>query len=177
MHHAGRLDALLHERQQALARRIPILFKRIRPMPLFLLSGHCDQCFVFQVSAPPALVESAPVAFVDFHCPGQQIRSRPTIARRILCSHVQAVSYLLRPNTLCSPKALAPLLGGDPPHRTKPHRQRAALPERWSPRPEVWPHTQRTAAALFAFHNRNPDSGNRPASAAGTDTPGRSPHC
>ena len=63
----------------------------------------------FSGFAPPALVESAPVAFVDFHCPGQQIPSRPHLARRILCSHVQAVSYLLRPNTLCSPKALAPV--------------------------------------------------------------------
>ena len=31
--------------------------------PPILLSGHCDQCFVFQVSAPQALFEPAPVAF------------------------------------------------------------------------------------------------------------------
>jgi len=31
-----------------------------------------------------------------------------TIARRNLCSHVQAVSYFLSPSTRCRPKALAP---------------------------------------------------------------------
>ena len=37
-------------------------------------------------------------------------RSRPgrTMARRSLCSHVQAVSKLWRPSTRCNPKALAP---------------------------------------------------------------------
>src|ERR1700687_5132531 len=37
-------------------------------------------------------------------------RSRPglTMARRNLCSHVQAVSYFFNPSTRCSPNALAP---------------------------------------------------------------------
>ena len=53
-----------------------ILFMRSR-YPAHPLSGHCDQCFVFQVSAPQALFEPAPVAFIDFHRRGQQIPSRP----------------------------------------------------------------------------------------------------
>ena len=123
MHHAARLDALLHDG----SRSTDSLHANPADAPPILLSGHCDQCFVFQVSAPPALVESAPVAFVDFHCPGQQIPSRP---------HHRAPHFVQpRPSrfvpveaqhSLQSQSAGSGLLGGDPPHRTKPHRQRAA---------------------------------------------------
>ena len=96
-----------------------------------LWGGHHEQRFVLQLATAQALFESAEVAFIDCHSPGQQIPSR--------------------------------------------------CPARSSPRsPRFGTHTQRTAAALFAkattFHNRNSDSGNRPVSAAGTDTPDRPPH-
>ena len=128
MHHAARLDALLHERQQALARGIlDSLHANPADTPPILLSGHCDQCFVFQVSAPQTFFEPAPVAFIDFHCPGQQIPSRP---------HHRAPHFVQpRPSrfvpvepqhSLQSQSAGSGLLGGDPPHRTKPQRQRAA---------------------------------------------------
>ena len=129
MHHAARLDALLHERQQALARGIlDSLHANPADTPPILLSGYCDQCFVFQVSAPQALFEPAPSSF---HRLPPSRRANPVPAapsrRRILCSQVQAVSYLLKPqHSLKSQSAGSGFLGGDPPHRTKPQRQRAA---------------------------------------------------
>src|SRR5271166_4954411 len=49
------------------------------------------------------------------------------MARRNLCSIVQAALYFFSPSTRCSPNALAPfLLRGYPTHRAKPYAQRNA---------------------------------------------------
>ena len=119
-------DALLHERQQALARRIlDSLHANPADAPPILLSGHCDQCFDFQVSAPPALVESAPVAFVDFALsrPANPVPAAPSRAA-FRAATSKPFAYL-RPNTLWSQSEGYGLLGHgcQPAHRTKPRRQ------------------------------------------------------
>ena len=112
------------ERQQALARGIlDSLHANPADTPPILLSGYCDQCFVFQVSAPQALFEPAPVAFIDFHRPGEQIPSRPHHRAPHFVQPGPSRFVPVEPQHSLQSQSAG---SGHPPHRTKPQRQRAA---------------------------------------------------
>ena len=121
---------------------------RSHPLERPLRSMLCFSGF-----GPAGPCESAPVAFVDFHCPGQQIPSRcHAPSRAAFCAATS------KPFRTCE----------------------APVPKRWlrsfgfcvlkdGPRvTEVWrPHAAHCSSTF----------GPLPDSSAGTDTPGRSPHC
>ena len=106
----------------------PILFMRIRPIPLpSSLGGHRDQRFVLQLAAPQALFESAQLTFLDCPSRGQQIPPRPHHRAPHFVQPGPSRFVAVQPqHSWKSPSAGCGLLGGDPPHRTKPQRQRAA---------------------------------------------------
>ena len=82
---------------------------RILPIPLpIFLSRHYDQSFLLPLPTGKTFFLSAQISSSTSTLPVSKSRPGRTMARRNLCSHVQAVSYFLSPSTRCRPNALAP---------------------------------------------------------------------
>ena len=132
--------------------------------PPSLLSRPAINALFFR--GRPALVESAPVAFVDFHCPGQQIPSRPhhRAPHFVQPRPSRFVPVEAQHSGLQSQSAGSGLSGGDPPQARNHVGKGCACPERWSPRSPRFghPHAAHCSSTFgqrpTTFHNRNPDS-------------------
>ena len=92
MHDAARLDRVEHKRHQARGRSVcDSPHPNPANTPSVLLRRHHDQGFPPGLSTPLALFRTAKVSFVHLHRARQPIAARLIIARRNLCSQVQAV--------------------------------------------------------------------------------------
>lgn len=92
VHAAARLHRILHERNQTRCRGVPYPAHTHVPHPdVFLLHGYCNQSLALGLPSGKTLIRTAPE--VSSTCTTPLSRSRPerTIARRSLCSQVEAV--------------------------------------------------------------------------------------